>query len=130
REDLFYRLNVITLTMPPLRARAQDLLEIAQDFITKASQRSGKGVRGLTPEAAKRLLEYDWPGNVRELENCIERAVAFTTFDHILVEDLPERVRAGPGRAAAMPDDASLPMETVERRHVLRVLEAQNGNRT
>jgi DNA-binding NtrC family response regulator len=131
REDLFYRLNVITLTMPPLRARAQDLLELAQDFILKASQRSGKGVRGLTPEAAKRLLEYDWPGNVRELENCIERAVAFTTFDHLLVEDLPERVRAGPGRAAPVEgDEANLSMETVERRHVMRVLEAQGGNRT
>jgi two-component system response regulator HydG len=131
REDLFYRFNVITLTMPPLRARAQDLLELAQDFITKASQRSGKGVRGLTPEAAKRLVEYDWPGNVRELENCIERAVAFTTFDHILVDDLPERVRAGPGRAAPVDgEEATLSMETVERRHVMRVLEAQGGNRT
>jgi DNA-binding NtrC family response regulator len=131
REDLFYRLNVITLTMPPLRARAQDLLELAQDFIVKASQRSGKGVRGLTPEAAKRLLEYDWPGNVRELENCVERAVAFTTFDHLMVDDLPERVRAGPGRAAPLDgDDATLSMETVERRHVIRVLEAHGGNRT
>jgi two-component system response regulator HydG len=130
REDLFYRLNVITLTMPPLRSRAQDLLELAQVFVTRASQRSGKAVRGLTPEAAKCLLSYDWPGNVRELENCIERAVAFTTFDHVLVEDLPDRVRAGPGRAPVAPDETQLPMETIERRHVMRVLEAQGGNRT
>jgi two-component system response regulator HydG len=130
REDLFYRLNVITLTMPPLRARAQDLLELAQDFITKAAQRSGKAVRGLTPEAAKKLLEYDWPGNVRELENSMERAVAFTTFDHVLPDDLPERVRAGPGRVTVAPDETQLSMETVERRHVMRVLEAHNGNRT
>jgi two-component system response regulator HydG len=130
REDLFYRLNVITLTMPPLRSRAQDLLELAQVFVTRASQRSGKAVRGLTPEAAKCLLSYDWPGNVRELENCVERAVAFTTFDHILVEDLPDRVRAGPGRAPMAPDETQLPMETIERRHVMRVLEAQGGNRT
>ncbi len=130
REDLFYRLNVIGLLMPPLRARAQDLLELAQDFITRASARSGKAVRGLSPDAAKKLLEHDWPGNVRELENCIEHAVAFAAFDHLLAEDLPERVRSTEARATAAFDEAHLSMETVERRHVMRVLEAHAGNRT
>jgi DNA-binding NtrC family response regulator len=131
REDLFYRLNVIGLTLPPLRARGQDVLELAQQFVDQAARRAGKQVRGLTAEAARVLLEHDWPGNVRELENCIERAVAFTTFDHLLVDDLPERVRRpAPQPAAGTTDEAELSMETVERRHVTRVLELHQGNRT
>jgi len=132
RDDLFYRLNVIQIVLPPLRARGNDVLELAQHFVRKVSERSGKRVRGLTPAVAQKLLEYDWPGNVRELENCIERSVAFTAFDHLQLDDLPEKVRSGPTRSngGSNPEELTLPLEVVERRHILRVLDAQKGNRT
>ncbi len=76
REDLYYRLNVIGLELPPLRARGNDVLLLAQRFLEHFAARSGKRVVGLSPAAAQRLLAYTWPGNVRELQNCVERAVA------------------------------------------------------
>jgi DNA-binding NtrC family response regulator len=133
REDLFYRLNVIALALPPLRARGKDVLLLAQRMIEQLAARTGKEVVGLTPAAAERLLTYDWPGNIRELRNCIERAVALTTFDQITVEDLPERIRsyrswqmltsrAGRGEL--------VPIAELERRYILHVLEVVGGSRT
>ena len=93
REDLFFRINVIQVAVPPLRARGTDVLLLAQHFVQIFANRSGKQVVGLSDAVAERLLNYSWPGNVRELRNVIERAVALTRLDKIGVDDLPEKIR-------------------------------------
>ncbi|MBF5045974.1 sigma-54-dependent Fis family transcriptional regulator [Aggregicoccus sp. 17bor-14] len=132
REDLYFRINVIGITLPPLRARGNDVLLLAQRFIEHFAQRSGKSVTGLSPEAAQRLLAYAWPGNVRELQNCIERAVALTRYEQLAVEDLPERIQSY-RPSQVLPEGASpqelIPLAELERRYVLRVLDAVGGSR-
>ena len=136
REDLFYRINVVTLHVPPLRSRAGDILLLAQHFLRRIAQRIGKPVKGFSGPAARMLLDYDWPGNVRELENCIERAVALCRLDEVTVDDLPTKVQAFhvtriviPAGPAGSPD-AMITMEEMERRYVRQVLEAVRGNKT
>jgi two-component system response regulator HydG len=133
REDLYYRINVVRVEVPPLRGRGNDLLLLAQHFIDRAATRSGKSVVGLVSAAAEKLLSYDWPGNVRELENCMERAVALTRYDQVTVEDLPEKVRSyQSSHVVVASDDPSelLPMQEVERRYIQRVLKSVGGNKT
>jgi two-component system response regulator HydG len=133
REDLFYRVNVVRVDVPPLRHRGSDILELAQFFLSRAAQRSGKGIERIDRAAAQALMGYDWPGNVRELENCIERAVALAQFDAITVDDLPAKVRDGrPTEAFELGvDSADLPsMDVVEERYILKVLAAVSGNKT
>jgi two-component system response regulator HydG len=133
REDLYYRINVIRIELPALRSRGGDILRLAMEFVQRFAERAGKQVTGISQEVAAKLLAYEWPGNVRELENCIERAVALTRFEEIRVEDLPERVRdyRFSHVVVAANDPADLvPMEEVERRYVLRVLESVDGNKT
>jgi len=133
REDLFFRVNVVHIEMPPLRSRGNDLLLLAQHFVREFAGRSGKRVIGLSSAAAQRLLDYSWPGNVRELKNCIERAVALTDYDHLSVDDLPERVRDyRPSHVLVISETPSelASMDEVERRYILRVLQAVGGNRT
>jgi two-component system response regulator HydG len=108
-------------------------LLLAQYFVEKFAAQNDKRVIGISSPAAEKLLAYNWPGNVRELQNCIERAVALTAFDQIMVDDLPEKVRDH--RASRVIVDSEdpadmLPMEEVERRYILRVLEAVGGNKT
>ena len=132
REDLFFRINVIHVVLPPLRARGNDTLLLAQHCVTRVAARTGKRVVGLTTQAAEKLLGYSWPGNIRELQNCMERAVALTQYERITVEDLPEKVQSyKPARLVLDVDDSGdlLPMDEVERRYILRVLEAMNGNK-
>ena len=93
REDLYFRINVIHVEMPPLRARGGDVLLLAQHFVDVHAARAGKRVTGIAPGAAQKLLAYSWPGNVRELQNCIERAIALTQHEKIVVDDLPDTVR-------------------------------------
>ena len=133
REDLFFRLNVIALDLPPLRARGGDVLLLAQAFLARHAARAGKRVRGLTPPAAARLLAYSWPGNVRELENALERAVVLTTHEELIVEDLPEVVRSyQEGRLVLAADDPGQrpTLEEVERRYVEQILAECQGNKT
>ncbi len=133
REDLYYRLNVIGLELPPLRARGNDVLLLAQRFLEHFAARGGKRVVGLTPAAAQRLLAYSWPGNVRELQNCIERAVALTSYEQLTVEDLPERIRdyRAPSNNTQGEDVSELvSLEEMERRYIQRVLETVGGSRT
>jgi DNA-binding NtrC family response regulator len=133
REDLYYRLNVIGLELPPLRARGNDVLLLAQRFLEHFAARGGKRVVGLTPAAAQRLLAYSWPGNVRELQNCIERAVALTTYEQLTVEDLPERIRdyRAPSSHSQGEDMSELvSLEEMERRYIQRVMETVGGSRT
>jgi two-component system response regulator HydG len=133
REDLYYRINVIHVPLPPLRARGSDILLLAQHFLTEVAQRLEKAVSGISARAAELLVAYAWPGNVRELENCMERAVALTRFDQITVEDLPGKVRDyRPSHIVVASDDLSdlVTLDEVERRYVLRVLEAAGGNKS
>ena len=133
REDLYFRLNVVSLHLPPLRERTADVLPMAQRFLAQFSERAGKAVKGLSARAAEKLLGYDWPGNVRELSNCIERAVALTRYDEVGIDDLPEKVVAHrPTRVVLAAEDPSefITLEELERRYTLKVLEALKGNKT
>ncbi|MDP9033772.1 MAG: sigma-54 dependent transcriptional regulator [Myxococcota bacterium] len=133
REDLFYRINVVRVHVPPLRARSSDVLLLAQHFLRRYQSSGVKRVAGIASAAADRLLSYPWPGNVRELQNCLERAVALAQFDQIGVDDLPEKVRDFKGsRITIESSDPTelLSMDEVERRYIIRVLEAVGGNKT
>src|SRR5262249_9395622 len=92
REDLYFRINVIRLELPPLRAPSGDVLPLAHHFLNPFASHMRKPVVGLTPPAAQKLLHYPWPGNVRELRNAIERAVALTRYELLTVDDLPTAV--------------------------------------
>ncbi len=130
REDLYYRINVIGITLPPLRKRSTDVLQLAQRFLAQHAQRAEKKITGFTTEAARLLVGYAWPGNVRELQNCIERAVALSAFDQITPDDLPDKIRGyQPPAVVSEPGVEMLDLEEVERRHILRVLEAVGGSR-
>jgi len=133
RQDLYFRLNVIQVDLPPLRARGGDVLMLAQNFLQHFAARTGKKVLGLAPETAKALNAYSWPGNVRELQNCIERAVALTRYEQLMPEDLPERIQNfRPSHVVVAADDPSelVPMEEVERRYIARVMQSVGGNKT
>ena len=133
REDLFYRINVVRVHVPPLRARGSDILLLAQHFLQRYQPALPQRVVGIKSNAADKLLSYPWPGNVRELQNCLERAVALAQYDHLGLDDLPERLREfKSSRITIESNDPSelLPMEEVERRYIIRVLEAVGGNKT
>ncbi len=134
REDLYYRINVIHIPLPPLRARGGDVLLLAQHMLRQYAAVFDKKVMGLSPAAAERLVAYDWPGNVRELGNCLERAVALAHFEEIQVEDLPDKIRNRSAPRSTNINSNELPelltIEEVERRHTLLVLEACKNNRT
>jgi two-component system response regulator HydG len=132
REDLYFRLNVIQVALPPLRSRAADVLPLAQHFLEGFAKRAGKAVTGIAPPAAVKLAAYAWPGNVRELQNSMERAVTLARFDQVIVEDLPEKIRDyRSSHVLVVSDDPAdlVPMEEMERRYFLRVLEAVAGNK-
>ena len=133
RTDLYFRLNVLGVQLPPLRARGTDVLLLAQVFVDQFAVEMTKRVTGFGPAVAERLLAYDWPGNVRELQNMIERAMALARGPQLVTEDLPEHVRAHrPGRRAALSADATelTTLAEVEKRHIGRVLKAVGGSRT
>jgi two-component system response regulator HydG len=133
REDLYYRINVIHIGVPPLRARGGDILLLAEHFLERFAAQSQKRSNGFTDAAAARLLEYPWPGNVRELSNSIERAVALSRADHIDDSDLPDKVRAYQASHVLLSsrDPSELvSLEEVERRYVERVVEATQGNKS
>ncbi|MCO5165947.1 MAG: sigma-54 dependent transcriptional regulator [Planctomycetes bacterium] len=140
RADLLFRLDVIGVDVPPLRARGRDVLVLAERALAAHAARAGERVTGLSPAAAERLLAYGWPGNVRELHNCIERAVALCEGDRLEPADLPAAVQeaACPARAADPlatlapgADAAALPtLEEMERRYVHHVLDLTRGNKT
>lgn len=133
REDLYYRINVIQIELPPLRQRGSDVLLIAQHFIELFAQRMNKRVVGLDPAAAERLLSYNWPGNVRELRNVVERAVALTRSEHIMVADLPSKVQDFRSEQTLLAGDDPtelVPLEEIENRYIQHVLKATGGNQT
>jgi len=141
REDLYYRLNVVSILLPPLRERQQDIPLLIDHFLTTLAARHNRGPVALAPEAQTRLLAHNWPGNVRELENVLERAMVLAELDVIGPEHLPEALRAGPKPADAAPraepvvrpanaaPEELLTLEELDRRHVFRVLASTGGNR-
>ncbi len=132
REDLYFRINVLTINLPPLRARSSDILLLARHFLERIGSRTNKHVPDLSAEAAQKLMAYPWPGNVRELENCIEYAVALASFDQISIGDLPDKVRTyRPTEIVLSTSDPEslVPLEELERRYVLRVLVSVDGNK-
>jgi two-component system response regulator HydG len=133
REDLFYRLNVVHIPLPPLHDRGQDVLLLAQGFVEHYAQLFDRHVQGISPEAADKLLGYSWPGNVRELQNALERAVALTRHLEIAVEDLPDKLQNyRPSHVIIASDDPTelVPLAEVERRYTLRALDALGGSRS
>lgn len=128
REDLYYRLRVVEIEIPPLRERREDVLALARAFVTDAAARTGRKVSGFTPAAAHQLLRYGWPGNVRELENAIERAVVLTARARIDIEDLPPEV--GLAVPDAMVATDVRPLADVEGDYIKSVLRAVGGNRS
>ena len=130
REDLYYRLNVVPLQIPPLRERRDDIRPLTQHFL----KRLGAPPRlTVTPEAFRALRNYDWPGNVREVENALERAMIFHRGDVIDVGDLPETIRSPKARETALPvslPEAGLSLEDVERELILRALQKHDWNQS
>ncbi len=139
REDLYYRLNVVGLKVPPLRDRPDDIPILAGHFLAQYGEQSGRPIRGFAPGAMAALVAYRWPGNVRELENVIDRAVALATGPVVDESDLPEKLLGGVRVQEPLPGDASAallglagrpPLEEIVRRYVLSVLEEVGGNKS
>jgi DNA-binding NtrC family response regulator len=132
RDDLFFRLHVVPLTMPPLRERKVDIPLLAEAFLRDAALENEKPRRELSPEAMQRILEYDWPGNVRELRTAIEHGVVMASGPQIGLRDLPAMVRSGQGEAPASPAAPSggLNLRDSETALILRSLEGCRGNRS
>jgi two-component system, NtrC family, response regulator AtoC len=131
REDLFYRLNVIPLTIPPLRERREDILPLARHFLSEANSTFHKAVRRLAPETESLLLANPWPGNVRELKNLIERLVILSTGDAIETDQLPGPFSAGvDGPVVEEVSREPRTLEAIERAYILKVLRQSNGNKS
>ncbi|HPI90579.1 MAG TPA: sigma-54 dependent transcriptional regulator [Spirochaetota bacterium] len=128
REDLFYRLNVITIQIPPLRDRKDDILPLALYFMNKYSKGNNKAVNEITTEAKSILESYQWPGNVRELENTISKAVIFESGNRLTPETFPERMMSY-SNASAMSGEDLMTLEEVSRAYIKKVLEMTGGNK-
>jgi DNA-binding NtrC family response regulator len=130
REDLYYRLNVFHLHVPPLRERREDIAPLAARFIAAYAEQNQKVVEGVSNEAMAALERYDWPGNVRELRNAIERAVVLTRGPAIELADLPQRVARPVVVIERGPFGRVEPLDEIERRAILGALEAFANNKT
>jgi two-component system response regulator HydG len=134
REDLYYRINVCSVNVPPLRDRDGDVPLLARVFVERFARKHEKAVKGIAAPALAKLVQYQWPGNVRELENGIERAVAMAQYDQLVIEDLPERVRAyrpDQGTALLPATTAELvSMAELENRYMHHVLALVKGNKS
>ncbi len=131
REDLYYRLNVIEIKLPPLRERREDIPLLVDAFLQKCARSAHKPARGMTETALALLVDYAWPGNVRELENVIERAVTLSRADKIGADDLPPAIQGARGERRVIDEAAerTLPLQDVEKEYILRILEKTGGNK-
>ncbi|MDP1921339.1 MAG: sigma-54 dependent transcriptional regulator [Myxococcales bacterium] len=133
REDLYYRINVVRIDVPPLRERPADVLPLAHEFIQRASASGPRKVKGLSHRAAERVLAYDWPGNVRELENAMQSAVAMASFDELSVDDLPGAVRSHRSQRVVLTAETEaelITLKALEVRYLERVLSLVGGNKS
>jgi DNA-binding NtrC family response regulator len=135
RDDLFYRLNVVRITLPSLKEREEDIPMLAHHFLQKCAAGATTAVRGFHPDTLDCLKRYRWPGNVRELENAIERAVSLSHGPLLTPDDLPEQIRQASTASEQKPDapeaieSVYLTLEEVEKRHLIRVLKETKGNK-
>ena len=133
RDDLYYRLNVVTIAMPPLRKRSEDIPMLAQHFLEQFSERNRKQIKGFTPQAMDRLLRHEWPGNVRELMNAVERAVVLARAEYLDQDEFP-LISRRTGSEGELPFEGAasgdLPLDEVEKATILRILEHTNGNKS
>ncbi len=134
REDLFYRINVIPIHLPPLRERGEDIPLLAEYFLVKYRDQMGKAITGLSQQSMELLEAYEWPGNIRELENVIERAVALEKSPSILPDNLPDhivrRVARGPAAAGSLPEsgfDMEEHVKGLEREYIAQALQRAGG---
>ena len=136
RRDLFFRLRVVEIQVPPLRRRVDDIPELAEFFLQRYSQETGKKLRGFTARALAKMREYRWPGNVRELKNVVERAVVLSRHDELDLDDLMLSSLATVGDTGELPSDVSpagfepITLDELERRHIQRTLRATGGNKS
>ncbi len=134
REDLFYRLNVVPLMLPPLRARPEDIPLLIEHFLGIYNEKNGRNLQGFHPRALDALMRHSWPGNIRELENVVERAVILTKEDYVMLQDLPEAIRDSVDDP--MPDPCrdgirpGMSIREMERELIIKTLEDNDGNRT
>lgn len=128
RQDLYYRLRVIELRVPPLRERREDILPLARLFLDESARRSNRTITGFDTKAADQLLRYDWPGNVRELQNAVDYGVALCREDRVQADDLPEELRAAVFKPTV--NGGIRPLEEMEREYILAALDAMGDNRT
>lgn len=129
REDLYFRLNVVDINLPPLRERQGDLPLLCDAFVREFNPQLGRGILGVAPDAMAALAAYPWPGNVRELRNAIERMMVLAHSDHLTLEDVPRNIREGRAATAA-PEAAPAPAEPEEATLIRRALFETHGNRT
>jgi two-component system response regulator HydG len=134
REDLFYRLNVVPVEIPPLRERREDINLLIDHFLAIYNDKNGRAVQGFHPRAIDAIMRYDWPGNIRELENVVERSVILTRDDYVMFQDLPETIRGAQGetyereiRDGLRP---GISLKEMERELIIKTLEDNDGNRT
>ena len=130
REDLYYRLNVVTVTLPPLRERKEDIPFLVDHFIRKYNKENQTRIKGISSRALKYLLRYPWPGNIRELENCIESAMAFASGDSISPEHLPDYIKTPAFQESHIFLKIGTPLKEVEKEIILKTLHAMGNSRT
>ena len=133
REDLFYRLFVVVIRIPPLRERREDIPALVQHFLQQSARENGRVIESVTPDALQALAAHAWPGNVRELRNAVERMVVLSKGDRITLRDIPPEIRdsaARPGGAAPAAAGATLSIDDAEKNLIIRALKATGGNRT
>jgi len=134
REDLFYRLNVVSLEVPPLRDRRDDIALLAPHFLETFATKNQKEIKGFTPKAMDCLIRYDWPGNVRELMNAVERAVVLARSPYLDDEDFPilkkPLQQSAQTRSVVNDTHADMPLEEVEKATILRTLKLTDGNKS
>ncbi|HKR79987.1 MAG TPA: helix-turn-helix domain-containing protein, partial [Nitrospira sp.] len=131
RDDLYYRLNVIEMKLPPLRERREDIPLLVDAFLKKCSESRGKEVKGISECALAMLMDYGWPGNVRELENVIERAVTLSRGERISSDDLPPAVQGARGERRILDEAAEkmLSLHELEKEYIKRILDKNAGNK-
>ena len=131
REDLFFRLRVVEIELPPLRERAGDIPLLAQSFLREFAKENGKAVNGFTAEALEALMNFSWPGNVRELRTAVEHAVVLCRGERIGLRDLPPSARGGGARnALQLPPGKTVTVKEAEKQLIVRALQETGGNRT
>jgi two-component system response regulator HydG len=132
REDLFYRLNVVALNVPPLKDRKEDIPLLAQHFLQMFAAKNKKNIKGFTPQSMEKLVKYAWPGNVRELMNAVERAVVLSRVEYLDADDLvllmADSSIVGSSEQLGLPEN--MPLDEVEKRSILEVVNACGGNKS